>query len=124
DDYASHGIIKYEPSHFAFETYDITLHTFMSRLTRNYLHNPAVMSVLDDFSREVAVIKEEMAGFNFELFHRVWEAVIEGRASREAIDRFASEVENRYAGWIEGLKRKQIKIGMMLKRSGVPLLAG
>jgi anaerobic magnesium-protoporphyrin IX monomethyl ester cyclase len=119
DEYARRGTLQREPSYFAFETFDITLHTFLSRLKRACGQHPVAHELLVRLEQSIGQIKEEMAGYNLELFHHVWGLVREAHVEEAALASLRSEVEARFTGWMSQLRGLQLRTGMALRRGGV-----
>jgi hypothetical protein len=114
----SRGTIIEEPSVFAFETYDITLHTYMSRLRRHSLDDPHISALIEDHSRTIDAEMKELAKFNANLFESVMRLARTGRPTDPGL---ANRVEDRFAKAIEHLKSIQMRLGMALRRRGVRL---
>jgi len=119
DQYAERGTVGEEPPHFAFETFDITLHTFTSRLLRRYHQHSLAEGLLSQFVADVHRTQLEIADYNFTLFHSIWDSVRAGRASDEAMRELRNDVAWHFARWMEHLRRLQLRVGMALRRSGV-----
>jgi hypothetical protein len=116
NDYLSRGTIVAEPSVFAFETYDITLHTYVSRLRRRYLDDPHVRELIEDHSHMIDAQMRELAAFNADLFAQIMDLARSGRGAGADL---AANVEDRFAQAMEHLKSIQMRLGMHLRRSGV-----
>lgn len=118
--YLRQGTIEEEPSVFAFETFDITLHTYLSRLQRDHHDHPEARRVIEDHVAAIEHEKKELAKFNGELFFDLVSRSRAGVASPTA--EIAAEVEDRYRRSIEALRSIQMRLGMNLRRSRSAIL--
>lgn len=119
DEYAEQGTVLEEPPHFAFETYDVTLHTFTSRLLRRYRHHPAAEGLLSQFVADLDRARAEIADYNFGLFHSMWDSVRADRADRDTITELRRDVADRFVRWMDRLRAMQLRLGMSLRRQGI-----
>ncbi|MCP4656362.1 MAG: B12-binding domain-containing radical SAM protein [bacterium] len=117
-DYLRGGMIDKEPSVFAFEIYDITLHTYMSRLRRLHRDEPVIASMLDDTTELIEREFRKLTQFNADLFARYLKMARSGRGST---DGEPERVEEHYARAMDELKSIQMRLGMNLRRQGIPL---
>jgi radical SAM superfamily enzyme YgiQ (UPF0313 family) len=120
EEYARGGTLRGEPSHFAFETFDITLHTFLSRLRRDQGARRGPAELIGELERSVGAVKEEMAVYNLDFFNHVWARVREsGDLDERAMAPLRAEVEARFSGWMDALRGLQLRFGMALRRMGL-----
>lgn len=112
--YFLQGTISEEPSVFRFETYDITLHTYLSRLRRTNREVPPALEVISRFEDQLDREKQRLAQFNADLFFEVMERA---RAEKDLPDGLAERVERRYGEAMETMQTIQMRLGMNLRRS-------
>lgn len=116
-EYAESCKIHVEPAVFRFETDDIVLHNFASRLRRAHGGDPAAVEVLDDFLTTVGVLKREMAEFNFALVSDLTD-----RAERDddvlPAARLAAPIESFYSERIRAIEAAKLRAGLRLRRKG------
>ena len=116
--YQHQGTIEREPSVFQFETFDITLHTFVSRLKRRYVDDDATTALIDEHVALINAEKEQLGRYNAHLFHRFLSAARNGGDLDAGLSQVAEEVEGRYAEAIEHLRSIELRLGMNLRRHG------
>jgi len=118
-DYASKGVIYQEPAVFAYETSDIIIHNFSSRLRRS-LQNCAVgLEIMDDFDRRIDAQRDRLASFNADL--------IADLAQRAQIDQLKENyvlergvlVEQQFAEIIRKQEQDKMATGLRLRREGI-----
>ncbi|CRI58578.1 hypothetical protein CCOS191_4042 [Pseudomonas sp. CCOS 191] len=119
--YAEEGIIEKEPAVFEFETYDIVMHTFMSRLRRSVLESPRGLEILESGEARATELREAMSAFNYALVSEMTDL-----AEREALDDSYAhakrpEVEQFYRQKLSELRQVQLGISMQLHRAGLSL---
>jgi hypothetical protein len=78
-DYHEKGVITEQSSVFRFETFNVVLETFISRLRRKFRHIPQVNEELDSFTEQVYDIRQEVARFNHAFFLDSLEAFLNDR---------------------------------------------
>lgn len=121
DDYARNCTIAHEPAVFKFETYDIVLHTFGSRLRRLFGERPDVAAILADLDGEVAAIKAAMSTFNAEIAEQVVATAERDDDLSPVVERLRPEVEAFYQARIDALSTCQLRTSMRMHRAGVPV---
>lgn len=116
--YASLGSIAREPGVFAFETFDITLHTFLSRLWRAHGDEPVAQAAIREHTAIIDAQKARLTAFNVGLFQDImaW-----AKAGSDIPTGLAETVEGQYTQAIEQIKSIQLRLGMKLRRQGIPL---
>ncbi|KPA92138.1 MULTISPECIES: B12-binding domain-containing radical SAM protein [Pseudomonas] len=119
--YAEEGIIEKEPAVFEFETYDIVMHTFMSRLRRSVLDSPRGLEILEAGEAKATELRAAMSAFNYALVSEMTDL-----AEREALDdSYANakrpELEQFYRQKLSELRQVQLGISMQLHRAGLSL---
>jgi anaerobic magnesium-protoporphyrin IX monomethyl ester cyclase len=115
-DYRDRGSIAHPPKVFDFETYDIRLHTFVSRLGRLHGEDTRAMSVVDEYLERMDEVKGELTRFNAGLFSAVLDHAL---ADEDLPEELAPELEARYATASDRLQAMQLRMGMALRRIGV-----
>jgi anaerobic magnesium-protoporphyrin IX monomethyl ester cyclase len=119
--YAADVVIGETPAVFEFETYDIVLHTFMSRLWRFFGSDARGGPILATGAQRAELIRDEMSQFNYALM-----AEMTDLAEREQLtEQFALEkqspVESFYREKLNQLRQLQLGISMQLHRAGLPV---
>jgi anaerobic magnesium-protoporphyrin IX monomethyl ester cyclase len=116
ENYVTRGFIEKEPSVFAFETFDITLHTYMTRLLRAHQDDPTALEVLANHEAMVKAEKQSLTQFNAELFAQVCHAAKTDTALPVGL---ANQVEMRYEQAMNNIKSIQLRLGLNLRRRGI-----
>jgi len=117
--YKEEGVIEKQPSVFEFETYDIVLHTYMSRLKRHCRADQAAMDVILASEEKADGIRDEMVAFNFDLI-----SIFVDKAESETLDDAfalaqAPIVEAYYREQMDRLRTLQLQTSFKLHRQGV-----
>jgi hypothetical protein len=115
-DYLHRGSIDQEPSVFAFETFDITLHTYVSRLLRMHSDDPIARAVIAEYMDMLDAEKASLTCFNGDLFEDIMSRV---KAGCDVPVDLAETVEHRYAGSMEQMKSIQLRLSMKLRPQGI-----
>lgn len=116
ENYVTRGFIDKEPSVFAFETFDITLHTYMTRLLRAHHDDPAALEVLTNHEALVKAEKQSLTQFNAELFDLICRSA---KNDTDLPQGLAEQVEVRYEQAMNNIKSIQLRLGMGLRRRGI-----
>ncbi len=119
--YRDEGVIEGEPAVFRFETFDIVLHTYLSRIFRYYRDTPAGAAILTEAQAKADAIRDRMKEFNYSLIAEMVE-----RAEADRLeDAFAREqrphVEAFYAERIAEFRHLQLQTGLRMHRAGLPI---
>jgi anaerobic magnesium-protoporphyrin IX monomethyl ester cyclase len=118
DDYHQHGVITEQSAVFAFETYNVVLQTFISRLQRKFGAIPGVLEVMDNFKNLVHGVRQEMSQFNYEFFITNLDAVMNDSLDVDKQRRQVIEVEQYFRERIDRLRSEQLRVGKILSRLG------
>lgn len=117
--YASDVVIEEEPAVFQFETFDIVMHTFMSRLKRLYGGHPQGAEILAAGNRKAYAVRDQMADFNYSLMSEFTDLA----ESETLDDSFGHErrpvVQAFYKAKLSELRQIQLGISMQLHRAGM-----
>ncbi|MEV6668992.1 cobalamin-dependent protein [Streptomyces sp. NPDC051162] len=118
DDYHRHGVITEQSSVFAFETYNVVLQTFISRLHRRFTALPGVDEVMENFKARVHEIRQEMGRHNHGFFMSNVEAVMNDSLDPEKQGRQVVDVEHFFRDRLDLLRSEQLRVGKALTRLG------
>lgn len=118
-EYAAHGLIDKEPAVFAFETFDIVMHTFFSRLWRHCGGAPTLASALLEFKEKNEALKRDIAAFNFALFEELLQRAKCGVGIPAPVKDLSGEVERYFHEKIESMKSDQLRLTRNFQRAGV-----
>ncbi|CAK2440295.1 anaerobic magnesium-protoporphyrin IX monomethyl ester cyclase [Vibrio crassostreae] len=117
--YASDIVIEEEPAVFEFETYDIVLHTYTSRLKRICHDNDTALSILIEGEKKADAYRKSMCDFNYELMSEITErARLETLRDEWALER-APVVQQFYKQNLKKFRELQLGLSMRLHRAGV-----
>jgi hypothetical protein len=122
-EYSENCRVIAEPAVFRFETYDIELHNFVSRLRRVYPDNAAGMQILDDLDVQVEAIKVEMTCHNFAIVEELTD-----RAERDMLQiadaaRWAAPIDAFFVDCMRHIDQAKLRCGLRLRRLGIDLSA-
>lgn len=117
-DYHERGVITDQSSVFEFETFNVVLQTFITRLYRRFHRIPGVPEELDEFKAWIHGVRQEMGQFNYEFFLGSLTDVLEDRLDDAARRRQVAEIERYFAQRIRQIKSEQLRVGRRLQRLG------
>jgi anaerobic magnesium-protoporphyrin IX monomethyl ester cyclase len=117
-DYHEKGVITEQSSVFRFETFNVVLETFISRLRRRFRHVPEVKEELDNFTAQVYALRREVAQFNHAFFLNNLEAVLNDRFDARQSERQVEEIETLFTSTMDRIRTLQLKTGRKLMRAG------
>ncbi|MGJ3560826.1 hypothetical protein ACR6C2_30050 [Streptomyces sp. INA 01156] len=103
---------------FEFETYNVVLQTFISRLQRRFAPLAGVNEVMEGFKDTVHEVRQEMGQFNYSFFMSNLEAVMNDALDTEKQARQVVEVEEYFRDRLDRLRSEQLRVGKRLARLG------
>lgn len=112
-EYLIRGSIRKEPAVFKFETFDITLHTYLSRLERRYATKYTYLDRIIEGKQEIERIRRELTQFNGTFFFDLVDRI---RNEKGIPSNYQDKLEDKYIRAINDLKQVQLKLGMNIKR--------
>lgn len=118
EDYHEHGVLTDESKVFEFETYNVVLQTFISRLHRRFGSIPGVDEIMNGFKDEVHGIRQEMGRYNYEFFMANLDAVLNDRLDAKTQLRQVVDVERYFSDRLNLLRTGQLRVGKQLTRLG------
>ncbi|WP_181808411.1 B12-binding domain-containing radical SAM protein [Streptomyces shenzhenensis] len=118
EDYHQRGVITEQSAVFEFETYNVVLQTFISRLQRRFRKLPGVEEVMEEFKEQVHAIRQEMGQFNYAFFMANLEAVLNDSLDADKQERQVVEVEQYFRDRLDQLRSEQLRVGKRLTRLG------
>lgn len=121
EDYHVSGIITSQSAVFKFETFNVVIETFLSRIRRKFGLIPNVADKLEQFRTQLHRIRQELAAFNYQFFMDNLEAVVANRYDPASRVRQVAEVEKFFSDRISEIQKHQLRLGKTLLRSGLDL---
>lgn len=121
--YHEHGVITDYSSVFEFETYNVVLQTFISRLQRVCWDLPDGRDAIEDFKTWVHEERQEMGRYNYDFFIATLDAVLNDRLDGDKQRGQVQEVEAFFADRIRRMMSGQLRLGKRLTRLGVDVTA-
>lgn len=112
--YANELVIEKEPSVFQFETFDIVVHTYYSRLMRFYGHEPEAFAILNDFKKKLDEIYAEVTEFNYNLVNEALTALEAGCFDRRLFSEKAELVEEYFTTVMKRIRHLQMQTSRKL----------
>lgn len=119
DDYYQHGVITEQSSVFEFETFNVVLQTFISRLQRRFHRVPEAMDELEEFKERIRGIRLEMGHHNVDFFRSNVEDALSGRLDHKKQEAQVLDVERYFDARIGQMKTEQLRLGKHLYRMGL-----
>jgi radical SAM superfamily enzyme YgiQ (UPF0313 family) len=117
-DYHQHGVITEQSAVFAFETFNVVVSTFWSRLYRRFYTLPGAVEVLDQFKGELHRIRQGLGEFNYGFFMENLEDVLADKLDADKRRRQVEDVERVFSARMEEIRTLQLKVGRRLSRLG------
>jgi radical SAM superfamily enzyme YgiQ (UPF0313 family) len=121
EDYHQHGVITEQSAVFEFETFNVVLQTFISRLYRRFHRVPGVVDVLESFKSWLHAVRQRMGQFNYEFFMSNLEDVLADRLDADKHRQQVVEVDRFFRRHIRLIKSEQLRVGKALHRLGAPV---
>jgi radical SAM superfamily enzyme YgiQ (UPF0313 family) len=118
DDYHERGVLTDQSAAFEFETFNVVVQTFVSRLYRRFHTDPGAVEVLEAFKSFLHDIRQRMGQANYEFFMENLHNVIEDRHDERSRVRQLEQVEQRFRRCIDTIRDEQLRVGMRLHRLG------
>ncbi len=110
--------IDKEPAVFKFETYDIVLHTYRSRLARHLKDLKPGKEILKECNEEIEALKQQLTEFNYSFISQYVDLAEKDRLSSLSISKNRKMLEDYYKKKINDLQSIQLKASMRLHREG------
>src|SRR6185503_12480798 len=105
-DYHLHGVITEQSAVFEFETFNVVLDTFMTRLYRRFADNRDVVCRLSEFREAIRQERLALAEFNYQFFLDNLERVLTDRADTIDREKQARQIDQTFAATIERIKSR------------------
>ncbi|MFE0530357.1 B12-binding domain-containing radical SAM protein [Micromonospora sp. SD19] len=119
DDYHQRGVITGQSAVFEFETFNVVVQTFVSRLYRRFHANPGAVEVLERFKDFLHTKRQAMGQANYEFFMDNLTDVLDDRLDEAKRYRQVTAVEARFREAIDHIRSEQLRVGMALHRLGL-----
>ncbi|XOV80944.1 MAG: B12-binding domain-containing radical SAM protein [Aestuariibacter sp.] len=119
--YSEDMVIEEEPAVFEFETYDIVLHTFLSRILRHHRSNPDCVEIMNEGLVRVDAIKAEICEYNFQLMTDLTDRAEKGVLSEEYVREARPKLDDYYIKQMRRLRDIQLSISMKLHRANISI---
>lgn len=119
DDYHRRGVITEQSAVFKFETFNVVLQTFISRIYRRFHAVPGVPERLDQFKDWVHDVKQEIGRFNYDFFVANLQDVLGDRIDPGTQRSQVEDVENYFRDRMDAIRSEQLRVGKALTRLGV-----
>ncbi len=117
-EYEENCTITTSPAVFDFETYDIVLHTYISRLKRLFDGKSVATEVLNDAEENIKRVKNQLAEFNYKLIMKYVDMAEKGILNKREVWAAAPTIEDFYQAKIKELKGLQLRTSLKLYRNG------
>jgi radical SAM superfamily enzyme YgiQ (UPF0313 family) len=118
EDYHERGVLTDQSAAFEFETFNVVVQTFVSRLYRRFHDDSRAMEMLEAFKAFLHDIRQRMGQANYEFFMENLHNVLEDRHDLRDRQRQLQAVESRFRHCIDTIRDEQLRVGMRLHRLG------
>lgn len=116
EEYSRTCTIHEIPAAFRFETYDVVLHNFISRMARKCMNDSVASGIIDEFRTEVGRVKREMSEHNFAFVSELTDLAEAGRLEIADARRWAEPTQRFFTERMEIIERIKLKYGLRLRR--------
>jgi anaerobic magnesium-protoporphyrin IX monomethyl ester cyclase len=123
DDYHEQGVITDYSAVFEFETYNVVLQTFISRLQRAFRELPGAAEAMTEFKNWVHEQRQEMGRYNYDFFVANLDSVMSDSLDPALQAKQVADVEAFFADRIRKMKSGQLRVGRRLSRLGADVTA-
>jgi B12 binding protein/radical SAM family protein len=123
EEYHRRGVITDQSAVFEFETFNVVVQTFVSRLYRRFHARAGVVEELEQFKSFLHETRQDMGRQNHEFFMDNLDDVLAGRLDAAKRRRQLEQIETRFRGCIERIRAEQLRVGMRLHRLGADVTA-
>ncbi|MBU3869472.1 B12-binding domain-containing radical SAM protein [Streptomyces sp. 4503] len=123
EDYHKRGVITDQSAVFEFETFNVVVQTFVSRLYRRFHALPGAMEVLERFKDFLHETRQDMGRQNHEFFMENLDDVLTDRLDHAKRRRQLEQIEARFRSCIDRIRAEQLRVGMRLHRFGADVTA-
>ncbi|WP_405554655.1 B12-binding domain-containing radical SAM protein [Streptomyces canus] len=123
EDYHERGVLTEQSAVFEFETFNVVVQTFVSRLYRRFHGVPEAVEELNDFKDFLHAERQAMGAANYDFFMENLEDVLDGRLDGARRRRQVADVEGRFRRCIDTIRSRQLKTGLRLHRLGLDVSA-
>jgi radical SAM superfamily enzyme YgiQ (UPF0313 family) len=121
EDYHRHGVLTEQSAVFAFETFNVVLQTFISRIYRRFHGTPQVNELLNAFKATLHEIRQEMGRYNYDFFMENLDDVLNERLDEGKRREQVADVELYFQDRIRQIKTQQLRTGRALLRAGADI---
>ncbi|ONI76181.1 hypothetical protein ALI144C_36520 [Actinosynnema sp. ALI-1.44] len=118
DDYHRHGVITEQSAVFEFETFNVVVQTFISRIYRRFHTVPGANEILTAFKDWLHELRQRMGQYNYEFFMSNLDDVLNDRLDVERHRLQVIDVEKHFRERIRMIKSEQLRVGKALHRLG------
>jgi radical SAM superfamily enzyme YgiQ (UPF0313 family) len=118
EDYHEHGVITQQSAVFSFETFNVVLQTFISRIYRRFHPLVGVNEVLDGFKSWLHDVRQEMGRYNYDFFMANLDDVLNDRLDVAKRQQQIRDVDLFFRDRTRRIKSQQLRVGKKLHRLG------
>src|SRR5262249_20424214 len=104
---------------FKFETFNVVVSTFWSRLYKRFHHVPGARILLTELKGQLDAVRSRLAAFNHEFFMANLDAVLRDRLDADVRRRQLAQLEDVFGSAMAEIRAMQLVIGRRLGRLGV-----
>ncbi|MFY9806460.1 MAG: radical SAM protein [Pseudonocardiaceae bacterium] len=122
NDYHERGVLTDQSAVFEFETFNVVVQTFVSRLYRRFHALPGANEVLENFKDYLHRTRQAMGDANYEFFMDNLEDVLDDRLDSAKRHRQVAQAEQRFRQCIDNIRSEQLRVGMALHRLGANII--
>jgi radical SAM superfamily enzyme YgiQ (UPF0313 family) len=116
EEYSKTCTIREIPAVFRFETYDVVVHNFISRIARTCQGDSIAEEIIEEFRSKLAVVKREMGQHNFALVSELTNLAEADRLEIEDAHRWAEPTQLFFADRMKIIERFKMLHGLQLRR--------
>lgn len=116
EEYSRTCAIREIPSPIKYETYDVVVHNFVSRIARACQGDTTALEILGEFVAELSALKREMSLHNFALVSDLTDLAEADRLEISHAHRWAAPTQRFFSDRMRLIEQAKLRYGMRLRR--------
>jgi hypothetical protein len=123
EEYSQTCKLREIPAVFKFETYDVVVHNFVSRIARACQNDPIAQDIIAEFRSELSEVKREMALHNFALMSELTDMAEADRLEIVDARQWAEPTQRFFVDRMRTIERAKLRHGLRLRRHRADIAA-
>ena len=123
EEYSQTCKLREIPAVFKFETYDVVVHNFVSRIARACQNDPIAQDIIAEFRSELSEVKREMALHNFALMSELTDMAEADRLEIVDARQWVEPTQRFFVDRMRTIERAKLRHGLRLRRHRADIAA-